>query len=176
MDSQKDRFVASGDKLDTTEYANPTDNRAHPVCADTDLEERVRRHISTRFVEQPPEGMNTPRWGTALLDDKTSVMFQVTGYENPVMAALTAQGVTVGRTHGDVSVDIDLTPFDAADKGVSRKHAGIFIEEDMLKVVDLESTNGTFLNGSRLTPFQSRILRNGDELRLGKLALIVLLA
>jgi hypothetical protein len=176
MDSQNNRFVATGDKLDTNEYPNPPDNHAHPVSADADLEERIRRHISTRFVEQPPEGLNTPRWGTALLDDKTSIMFQVTGYQNPVTASLSPQGVIVGRTFGDITVDVDLTPFDAADKGVSRKHAGIYTEEDMLKVVDLESTNGTYLNGSRLTPFQPRILRNGDELRLGKLVLIVLLA
>jgi pSer/pThr/pTyr-binding forkhead associated (FHA) protein len=46
-------------------------------------------------------------------------------------------------------------------------------EEKLLKVIDLCSTNGTYLNGQRLLPQQSRILRDGDELRLGNLAMQV---
>jgi len=40
-------------------------------------------------------------------------------------------------------------------------------------VVDLDSTNGTFLNGMRIMPHQPRILRDGDEIRLGLLKIIV---
>jgi len=31
------------------------------------------------------------------------------------------------------------------------------------------SSNGTFLNGQRLVPNQPRVLRDGDEVRFGKL-------
>jgi pSer/pThr/pTyr-binding forkhead associated (FHA) protein len=41
--------------------------------------------------------------------------------------------------------------------------------EDTLTLVDLGSTNGTHLNGQRLIPNQPRVLRDGDEVRLGKL-------
>ena len=37
----------------------------------------------------------------------------------------------------------------------------------ILQVVDVESTNGTFVNGERLAPRESRELKEGDELRFG---------
>ena len=33
--------------------------------------------------------------------------------------------------------------------------------------MDLGSANATYLNGQKLIPFQARILRDGDELKLG---------
>jgi pSer/pThr/pTyr-binding forkhead associated (FHA) protein len=65
--------------------------------------------------------------------------------------------------------DLDLTPFGALEKGVSRLHAAIIRTEDTLTLIDMGSSNGTHLNGQRLIPDQPRILRDGDELRLGKL-------
>jgi pSer/pThr/pTyr-binding forkhead associated (FHA) protein len=65
--------------------------------------------------------------------------------------------------------NIDFAPYDALDKGVSRSHATIELSEDTLTIVDTGSANGTFLNGQRLVPNQPRVLRDGDELRLGKL-------
>src|SRR5687767_4373556 len=51
------------------------------------------------------------------------------------------------------------------DSGVSRKHATISMgAEGVWLVTDMQSTNGTWLNGRRVT--QSR-LKDGDELRLG---------
>lgn len=78
-----------------------------------------------------------------------------------------------GDTPGDVPVDFDLTPFSAAEKGVSRNHARITRNRDLMHVTDLGSTNGTFLNGYRLVANQERILRNGDELMLGRLKVIL---
>jgi pSer/pThr/pTyr-binding forkhead associated (FHA) protein len=64
---------------------------------------------------------------------------------------------------------LDLTPYGAYEKGVSRIHAAIRRTEETLNLVDLGSVNGTHLNGQRLNPNQPRILRDGDEIRLGKL-------
>ena len=44
---------------------------------------------------------------------------------------------------------------------------------DLVHVCDLGSTNGTFLNGRRLIDRQRRLLRNGDELMLGRLRVLV---
>jgi pSer/pThr/pTyr-binding forkhead associated (FHA) protein len=62
-----------------------------------------------------------------------------------------------------------MGPFGGADQGVSRRHAEIRRGEDTLTLVDLGSTNGTHLNGQRLIPHQPRVLRDGDEIRMGKL-------
>jgi pSer/pThr/pTyr-binding forkhead associated (FHA) protein len=84
--------------------------------------------------------------------------------------------IIIGRkdpTTGD-SPAIDLTKFDAIEQGVSRRHAAIVRKEGgSLQIVDQGSPNGTFLNGQRLIANQARILRDGDELRLGKLVLSV---
>ncbi|MEO8609552.1 MAG: FHA domain-containing protein [Chloroflexota bacterium] len=66
-------------------------------------------------------------------------------------------------------VDIDLTPYSAYEKGVSRRHASLYKISNTLSLVDLGSNNGTHLNGYRLLPHQPRLMRNGDEVALGKL-------
>lgn len=50
------------------------------------------------------------------------------------------------------------------DAYVSRYHARIDREEEQFRVMDLGSTNGTFLNRERLLPYESRYIRDGDEL------------
>jgi pSer/pThr/pTyr-binding forkhead associated (FHA) protein len=69
--------------------------------------------------------------------------------------------------------DVDLTPHGALDTGVGRRHARLLVQGGALLVEDLDSTNGTFLNGARLAPRQPAPLGAGDELRLGNLALRV---
>lgn len=70
--------------------------------------------------------------------------------------------------------DIDLTPYGAIDRGVSRVHAQFHLKEDRLYVTDLASTNGTFLANRKLPAYQPTVLRKGDELRLGRLSIQVL--
>jgi hypothetical protein len=65
--------------------------------------------------------------------------------------------------------DVDLTPFHGKEKGVSRFHIKLSVLEDMVYVMDMGSSNGTTVNGQRLSPQIHRLLRSGDELRLGQL-------
>jgi pSer/pThr/pTyr-binding forkhead associated (FHA) protein len=54
------------------------------------------------------------------------------------------------------------------DDGVSRRHAKIVRESDgSAKIVDLESTNGTYINGRRV---HAEGLREGDRIRIGQSA------
>ena len=48
--------------------------------------------------------------------------------------------------------------------GVSRRHASIIYGDGRYRIIDLNSTNGTFVNGRRV---DSTILQNGDEIRFG---------
>ncbi|MGD8554364.1 MAG: FHA domain-containing protein [Anaerolineales bacterium] len=80
---------------------------------------------------------------------------------------------TLGRIVKGQAVipDIDLDPFDASKAGVSRIHAELIIQSDGLYIKDLESANGTFVNGDRI-PSQSPVLiQNADILQLGRLRL-----
>ena len=59
-----------------------------------------------------------------------------------------------------------------AEPTMSRAHAAIGFDGARFFVQDLGSTNGTRVNGSRE---QKAVLKNGDEVQLGKLALAVTL-
>jgi pSer/pThr/pTyr-binding forkhead associated (FHA) protein len=78
---------------------------------------------------------------------------------------------SLGRINEGQSVfpDIDLSAYDGYRNGVSRVHASIQISLRRINVVDLGSSNGTFLNGRRLTPQVPYALADGDILVLGKL-------
>ncbi|NDJ52615.1 MAG: FHA domain-containing protein [Chloroflexi bacterium] len=77
---------------------------------------------------------------------------------------------TLGRSdkrHRQVVPDIDLAAFGAWENGVSRVHAALQREGEHLYLIDLGSTNGTFLNDVRLAPQSPRLICDGDQVRLG---------
>lgn len=69
---------------------------------------------------------------------------------------------------------VDLTPFSAQDRGVSRIHAQLHMDENKLYITDMDSTNGTFVDGVRLMPHQPHLLRQGSQLMLGRLNMQVM--
>lgn len=78
------------------------------------------------------------------------------------------------QAYGTGSLVIDLVPFGAIQMGVSRQHALIRRTDNGYEVIDLNSTNGTWVNGKRLNPDSPRPLSSGDILRLGRLNLLIL--
>lgn len=62
-------------------------------------------------------------------------------------------------------------PVAIADAGLSRRHARISYRKGAYWLTDLESTNGTYVNGERLTA--PRLLFTGDEIEFGKTRLVV---
>jgi len=78
------------------------------------------------------------------------------GKEIPIRSGATK----IGRGEGN-QVQID-------DLKASRFHAEIHIAGEELEVIDLGSTNGTFINGKRLPPHQPQRLAPGDEIVFGK--------
>lgn len=73
----------------------------------------------------------------------------------------------------DDDVSIDLTRFGAGSLGVSRRHAQLVIEAGDVFLIDLNSTNGTQLNGKALKPGQPYRLRDGDEMEFGQLRVVI---
>lgn len=69
--------------------------------------------------------------------------------------------------------DIDLGLDGGYDAGVSRRHALITLHGSSCVLEDLESANGTYINGQRLPPRRAVPINSGDELRFGTLALRV---
>ena len=72
----------------------------------------------------------------------------------------------VGKMHDYVDQVLD-------DSSVSRMHARFSVDhEGKMTVRDLNSTNGTWLNGERLMPNESRVIKQGDHVRLGTMEFV----
>jgi pSer/pThr/pTyr-binding forkhead associated (FHA) protein len=84
---------------------------------------------------------------------------------------------TLGRSaEGQPIVpDVDLSPHNAYANGVSRLHAVLKLIRDQIIIMDLGSSNGTYLNGSRLPPYLETPVVHGDVIYLGKLKIQVLI-
>ncbi len=109
-------------------------------------------------------------WGTARFEKDSAIILHIRDATEPILFHPDGQTI-LGRSDNTNTQkpDLDLTPYGALEKGVSRIHSAIFRNDDTLTVIDKGSANGTFLNGQRLIPNQPRVLRDGDEIRLGKL-------
>ncbi|WP_428635074.1 FHA domain-containing protein [Sedimenticola sp.] len=74
------------------------------------------------------------------------------------------KAITVVGRDPDCDIAID-------NNMLSRCHARLVIDEHQLRVIDLNSANGTFVNGRRITEARAR---PGDELRFDEEAFIIL--
>jgi len=81
--------------------------------------------------------------------------------------------VTIGRAdkRNQIYPDIDLSPHGAPGEGVSRLHARMYQRGGVWVIEDAGSTNGTYINGRRITAGEESLLRDGDRVRCGQLTL-----
>ena len=73
----------------------------------------------------------------------------------------------VGCADPSTFPDVDLTPFGGTNSGVSRRHATLRFNNGAWSIVDLNSTNGTFVDTNRIAPNTPTPLRDGARLRFG---------
>jgi pSer/pThr/pTyr-binding forkhead associated (FHA) protein len=74
--------------------------------------------------------------------------------------ALKEPHTTIGRHDNN---DVKLP-----GRSASAKHAVIKFAREEITIMDLGSSNGTYVNQDKLTPHQSESIRPGDTIRLGK--------
>ncbi|MBX3064160.1 MAG: FHA domain-containing protein [Anaerolineae bacterium] len=101
-----------------------------------------------------------------------AVALVIEGREDPLIIQVTNQAV-LGRytPNNPMQPLVDLSPYGALDKGVSRMHVIIRRTNKGLIAEDMASSNGTILNEMRLAPYSPAVINPGDRLRLGKLDL-----
>jgi FHA domain-containing protein/zinc ribbon protein len=135
------------------------------------------KNIGTRGLEGALENMpatSTARSPAAdVFGSGTILKIEIAGVE-PLLLKPKPETVFGRRDPATGAMpDVDLTPFAGYRMGVSRRHAVIrqTEAENRLDLVDLGSSNGTFLNGIRVPPNQPQRLRDGDEIRLGQMVL-----
>jgi len=69
----------------------------------------------------------------------------------------------IGSVEGDILIE---------DKNVSAKHLEIHVTDGVVTITDLSSEAGTSVNKKAINPGKKVILRDGDDIRLGKLKLV----
>jgi len=77
-------------------------------------------------------------------------------YQGGEFPLLERQEIVIGR-----SSDLDMV---LVEEMVSRRHARILLEEGVINIEDLGSTNGTFVNGEKI---QKGVLKEGDRILIG---------
>ncbi len=87
----------------------------------------------------------------------------------------TADEILIGREDpvSGVFPQVDLTPHGGEEGGVSRRHARLIVKGLNYSVEDLDSTNYTFVNKQKLAPGISHPVRDGDEIRCGRVTLVL---
>jgi|GEM_PF-3526575 len=81
--------------------------------------------------------------------------------------------ITIGRQLRENHATLDLTPFEGAKNGISRRHIEILPVDGQVTVQDLYSVNGTTLNGEPLIPGERYPLKHGDILQPGEMKFTV---
>jgi len=77
---------------------------------------------------------------------------------------LNKTAVAVGRSTGN-DIVLDTT-------GISRYHIKFTFNEYQARLEDLDSANGTYVDGVRLSPHEPYVLRGGEEIQIGDIRLI----
>jgi hypothetical protein len=109
-------------------------------------------------------------WGASHHIPTSEIIIRIRDVAEPIRVNR-APRITFGRSDGNSTImpDVDFTPYGALESGVSRLHAMIELHDDTITIDDAGSSNGTFLNGQKIVPHQPLILRDGDEIRFGKI-------
>lgn len=81
--------------------------------------------------------------------------------------------VLIGREDAvsNIFPDVDLAPHGGEEGGVGRRHARITFSSGQYLIEDLNSINFTFVNKQKIAPKTPTPIKNGDEVRLGRVVL-----
>jgi hypothetical protein len=122
----------------------------------------VRRAMDTLGVDVT---LNIPSRGMA---------FFLFGKTKPI-AVLNEDVIYLGRVEKEtLETFVDLSLVNGLEMGVSRRHAMIERHENRVDIMDLHSSNGTFLNGVQILPEKFHQLTSGTMIQLGHLKLIII--
>ncbi|MFN2240004.1 MAG: FHA domain-containing protein [Thermoanaerobaculia bacterium] len=141
-----------------------------PAKAASDLGDMTMSR-SSRHVPPPPsedtDVVSPPNKATGDLlipKDRRFAVAITDGADPGKVFRIESPRATIGRTGATIPLD---------DVEVSREHAAIEIRNSVVLLKDLSSTNGTFVNGKRLT--EQYELQNQDEFVVGVTTLMLII-
>jgi len=124
----------------------------------------------THLLHRTPPPPPTVEHNRITLDEEQQLTFIIPSSRQRLTVPLREQ-IQVGRADADNDFypELDLTDYGGGQKGVSRHHAIIEASTSGIALIDLNSTNGTYLNSFRLSGKRPYIIKDGDEIRFGDL-------
>ncbi len=96
-----------------------------------------------------------------LMNDADTLYFDVRQFY-----PMTSEVIVIGRSK-DCTIHID-------DFYLSSQHVKLWYEDEEWHICDMDSTNGTYINGKKLKK-NVLILDNGDRIRIGQMEFMVVL-
>jgi predicted Zn finger-like uncharacterized protein len=151
-----------------------------PKCTHTTVIDVATRPESTQAVSPLPSfargggggGAGLPEMGGTIVSstsglslptDKNITVSVIGGQSKGLSHPLSKPRVVIGRRGGGADIEID-------DQEVSRWHCAIEVKQDVVKLRDLDSTNGTFMEDERVRAAE---LQHLSEFRVGSTVLLV---
>jgi hypothetical protein len=155
----------------TTTVISPEDESTTYQLETEQIQQAMREAVEDKLKTSKIsiDGGET-RFGTDTILELRVSQYNAKVFEFPLKSG---QSYVIGRADNQSRPDIDLSLFDAVEKGVSRRHAELKALNDRLYIRDLDSRNFTFLNEDRLEPEKYYLVSSGDVIRLGSFVLIV---
>ncbi len=125
----------------------------------------VRTQVTTPLPASAQRPSGPPLGGTivsrgsglALPRDKTITLSIIQGPSKGLKYQLVKPQASVGRAGGGAEVEIN-------DPEVSRMHCAVEVQQDLVHLRDLGSTNGTYINEERV---EAAVLEHLSEFRVG---------
>ena len=141
------------------------DNNQHPDDA------LPTHNVAESDLFEPEVRPPVPGGGTTEL---LIVSFYLPGRTEPIIVN-GSRTITIGRRDPKrrINPTIDLTEDHGAKLGVSRLHAEMNFVNGKYYVKDTGSSNGTWVNDTKLQPYQPHPVMTGDQVRIGQLAIVV---
>jgi len=138
----------------------------HPESIATTRNAEVPETISAKIADAPIDNALIPDDGIAIYAAGTSKPVYLR-FEKELIFGRKADDPADGNL-------LDLTEIGGYQMGISRRHAKIRRGEAGYELIDLASTNGSWLNDERLSPNKPYPLSSGSQLRFGRMRLLIL--
>ncbi len=124
----------------------------------------VERKIWTKFARSVTESFKS----AAESEDECTVLLVNDGLSKYPFQLLSDEypSICAGRFPFYIGKDPETSDYVLNKTGVSRYHMKVDKEGETFFISDLSSTNGTYLNGVRLKPYEKSAVRRGDEIRI----------
>ena len=138
----------------------------HPDAMVTTRNAEVPGMVPAEIIESPIDNKLIPEDGIAIYAAGTS---------KPVYLRFDKELIFGRKAEEPVEGNLlDLSELGGYQAGISRRHAKICRGENGYELVDLASTNGSWLNEQRLSPNKPYPLASGSQLRFGRMRLLIL--